>query len=106
MKTRAAVLRELGLARPYAETRPLQIEDLDLAAPADGELLIRVAAAGLCHSDLSVVDGSRPRPVPLALGHEAAGVVETVGPGVSDVRESDHVVLSFMPSCARGSSPT
>jgi alcohol dehydrogenase len=60
---------------------------------------VRVAAAGLCHSDLSVVDGTRPRPVPMVLGHEAAGVVEAVGPGVGDVREGDHVVLSFVPSC-------
>lgn len=85
--------------RPYAETRPLTIEELELAPPQAGELQLRVAAAGLCHSDLSVVDGTRPRPVPMVLGHEAAGVVETVGPGVSDVHEGDHVVLSFVPSC-------
>ncbi len=60
---------------------------------------MRVAAAGLCHSDLSVVDGTRPRPMPMVLGHEAAGVVETVGPGVTDVQVGDHVVLSFVPSC-------
>ena len=77
----------------------MTIEDLELAPPQAGELQLRVAAAGLCHSDLSVVDGTRPRPVPMVLGHEAAGVVETVGPGVSDVHEGDHVVLSFVPSC-------
>ncbi|MBA2460373.1 MAG: alcohol dehydrogenase catalytic domain-containing protein [Actinobacteria bacterium] len=99
MRTRAAVLHELGVERPYADTRPLRIEELDLAAPRNGELLLRVGAAGLCHSDLSVVDGTRPRPVPMVLGHEAAGVVESVGPGVSDVRQGDHVVLSFVPSC-------
>jgi alcohol dehydrogenase len=99
VKTRAAVLHDLGVERPYTETRPLRIEELELAPPGDGELLIRVGAAGLCHSDLSVVDGTRPRPVPMVLGHEAAGVVEAVGPGVSDVREGDHVVLSFVPSC-------
>jgi alcohol dehydrogenase len=99
--TRGAVLYEVGLDRPYADTQPLRIEELELAAPEHGELLIRVAAAGLCHSDLSVVDGTRPRPVPMVLGHEAAGVVETVGPGVADVREGDHVVLSFVPSCGR-----
>ncbi len=101
MITRAAVLRELGAARPYADSRPLAVEELELAAPRDGELLIRVGAAGLCHSDLSVVDGTRPRPVPMALGHEAAGVVETVGAGIRDVRPGDHVVLSFVPSCGR-----
>ena len=60
---------------------------------------MRVAAAGLCHSDLSVVDGTRPRPVPIVLGHEAAGVVEAIGPGVTDIGAGDHVVLSFVPSC-------
>jgi alcohol dehydrogenase len=99
--TRSAVLRDLGAERPYEQSRPLSIEELELAPPGNGELLVRVAAAGLCHSDLSVVDGTRPRPVPMALGHEAAGVVEAVGPGVTDVRESDHVVLSFVPSCGR-----
>ncbi len=99
MITRGSVLHEIGRARPYAETRPLTVEELELAPPASGELQIRVAAAGLCHSDLSVVDGTRPRPVPMVLGHEAAGIVEAVGPGVTDVREGDHVVLSFVPSC-------
>ncbi len=101
MITRAAVLRELGRARPYADSRPLEVEELELEPPRDGELLIRVGAAGLCHSDLSVVDATRPRPVPMALGHEAAGVVETVGAGNRDVRPGDHVVLSFVPSCGR-----
>ena len=99
MITRAAVLHEIGRERPYAESRPLQIEELELAPPESGELLIRVRAAGLCHSDLSVVDGTRVRPVPMVLGHEAAGVVEAVGPAVADVRPGDHVVLSFVPSC-------
>ncbi|MEO9176751.1 MAG: zinc-binding dehydrogenase [Gaiellales bacterium] len=99
MKTKAVVLEALGLAGPYAETRPLQVVELELDAPGAGELLVRVEAAGICHSDLSVIDGSRPRPVPLALGHEAAGVVEAVGPGVRDVVEGDHVVLTFVPSC-------
>ncbi|HWN23461.1 MAG TPA: alcohol dehydrogenase catalytic domain-containing protein, partial [Gaiellaceae bacterium] len=93
------MLRELGRPRPYADSRPLEVEELELEAPRDGELLIRVGAAGLCHSDLSVVDGTRPRPVPMALGHEAAGVVEAIGPGVGDVRAGDHVVLSFVPGC-------
>ncbi len=99
MKTRAAVLTEIGAAGPYAETRPLRIEELDIDAPGAGELLVRIEAAGVCHSDLSVVDGNRPRPVPMALGHEAGGVVEEVGPGVRDVSVGDHVVLTFVPSC-------
>ena len=60
---------------------------------------MRVRAAGLCHSDLSVIDGSRPRPLPMALGHEAAGVVEEVGPGVEGFGPGDHVVLTFVPAC-------
>lgn len=99
MKIRAVVLQELGRPRPYAETTPLHVEELDLDPPGAGELLVRVVAAGICHSDLSVVNGSRPRPVPLALGHEAAGIVAEVGPGVKDVRDGDQVVLTFVPSC-------
>ncbi len=73
MKVRGAVLREMGLPRPYAESRPLEIVEMDLAPPGPDELLVRVRAAGLCHSDLSVIDGSRPRVMPMVLGHEAAG---------------------------------
>jgi alcohol dehydrogenase len=99
MKVRAAVLREAGLQAPYAESRPLELVELDLAPPGPGELLVRVGATGLCHSDLSVIDGSRPRPLPMVLGHEAAGEVVDVGPAVKRVRAGDHVVLTFMPSC-------
>jgi alcohol dehydrogenase len=99
MKTRSAVLQRLEAPTPYADSKPLVIEELELEEPRAGELLVRVAAAGLCHSDLSVLNGARPRPTPMALGHEAAGVVEKVGPGVIDVAEGDHVVLVFVPSC-------
>ncbi|ULQ48275.1 zinc-dependent alcohol dehydrogenase family protein [Flagellatimonas centrodinii] len=99
MKTRAAVLRQMGLPAPYADSRPLQVETVDLAPPAEGELLIRVQAAGLCHSDLSVINGSRPRVMPMVLGHEAAGVVEACGPGVTDFAPGDAVVFSFVPVC-------
>ncbi len=99
MKIRAAVLREAGLAPPYATRRPLAIEEVDLDEPHDGEVLVRIRAAGLCHSDLSVIDGNRPRPTPMVLGHEAAGVVERVGPGVRDLEAGDHVVMVFVPSC-------
>jgi alcohol dehydrogenase len=99
MKIRAAVLRAMGLPRPYAESRPLTIEALDLAPPGPGEVLVRIKAAGLCHSDLSVIAGNRPRPVPMALGHEAAGIVEACGAGIGDLVPGDHVVMVFVPSC-------
>lgn len=99
MRTRAAVLREMGAPGPYAESRPLGIEELELDPPGPGEVLVRVGAAGLCHSDLSVIDGSRPRVMPMALGHEAAGEVVGLGPGVEGLAEGDHVVLAFVPAC-------
>ncbi|WP_233859273.1 zinc-dependent alcohol dehydrogenase family protein [Paraburkholderia sp. HD33-4] len=99
MKIKAAVLQAMGAAAPYAESRPLSIEDVELAPPGPDEVLIRIAAAGLCHSDLSVINGDRPRPMPMALGHEAAGIVEQLGDGVTDLQVGDHVVVVFVPSC-------
>ncbi|MFL5111491.1 MAG: zinc-dependent alcohol dehydrogenase family protein [Microvirga sp.] len=99
MKIRAAVLNEMGAPAPYAQSKPLKIETIELDPPGPGEILVKIAAAGLCHSDLSVIEGNRPRPMPMALGHEAAGVVEEVGPGVDDLRKGDHVVMVFVPSC-------
>ncbi len=99
MKIRAAVLRRSPVLPPYAQTKPLSIEEIDLEPPGRDEILVRIGAAGLCHSDLSVINGDRPRPVPMALGHEAAGVVEAVGDGVADLIRGDHVVMSFVPSC-------
>ena len=101
MRVKAAVLGKIGLPPPYATSRPLELLDLDLAPPGRGEVLVRIKAAGLCHSDLSVIDGSRPRPTPMALGHEAAGIVEGLGEGVDDLAAGDHVVLVFVPSCGR-----
>ncbi|MGE2726286.1 alcohol dehydrogenase catalytic domain-containing protein [Mycolicibacterium pulveris] len=101
MRIRGAVLEEIGRPRPYAESRPLSVGELELAPPGDGELLVRIEAAGLCHSDLSVVDGSRARPVPMLLGHEAAGIVEQVGAGVSDVDVGARVVMTFLPRCGQ-----
>ena len=101
MKIKAAVLHQMGSPRPYAESRPIHIEEVDLDAPEEGEVLVRVAAAGVCHSDLSVVDGARPRPLPMVLGHEGSGVVEEVGPGVDDLAKGDHVVFVFVPSCGK-----
>lgn len=99
MRTRAAILTKVGAPAPYATSRPLEVTDIELAPPGPGEVLLRMKAAGLCHSDLSVIDGNRPRPVPMALGHEGAGVVEEVGAGVTDLKVGDHVVTAFVPSC-------
>ena len=99
MKIRAAVLDRMGASLPYAESKPLRIATVDLAPPGRGEVLVRVAAAGLCHSDLSVINGDRPRPMPMALGHEAAGIVEALGEDVTDLQPGDHVVMVFVPSC-------
>jgi alcohol dehydrogenase len=99
MQMRAAVLEAIGLPRPYATSRPLTIADVELDPPGPGEVLIAIRAAGLCHSDLSVIDGARPRPVPMVLGHEAAGVIEEIGAGILDLKVGDHVVTSFVPSC-------
>jgi alcohol dehydrogenase len=101
MKTKAAVLYRMGQPAPYAESKPLVIDDVELDGPGEGEVLVEVVAAGLCHSDLSVIDGSRPRPMPMLLGHEAAGVVRELGPGVRSVAERDRVVFSFVPICGR-----
>src|SRR5215471_11010017 len=98
-KMKAAVLEEMGLPRPYAKSNPLQILELSLEPPGPGEVLIQIKAVGLCHSDLSVINGDRPRPTPMVLGHEAAGRVAECGEGVIDVRPGDHVVLAFVPSC-------
>ena len=99
MKIKAAVLYQMGKERPYHESNPLLIEDVELKNPQSGEILVKIHAAGLCHSDLSVIDGNRPRQVPMVLGHEAAGEVVELGPGVTDLLIGDHVVFSFVPIC-------
>jgi Zn-dependent alcohol dehydrogenase len=99
VKIKAAVLDKMGLALPYAKSRPLTIEEIELESPGQGEVLVKIAAAGLCHSDLSVIDGSRPRPMPMVLGHEASGTIEKLGSGVDDLKVGDQVVMVFVPSC-------
>jgi alcohol dehydrogenase len=99
MRVRGAVLRQMGLPRPYVDSQPLEIVELELDPPGPGELLVRVGAAGLCHSDLSVIDGSRPRVMPMVLGHEAAGEVVGTGGDTPGFAAGDHVVLSFVPTC-------
>lgn len=99
MQTTAAILDAMGAARPYATSTPLRLAPVDLAPPGPRELLVRIDAAGVCHSDLSVIDGNRPRPVPMALGHEAAATVLATGPDVSRAAVGDRVVLAFLPAC-------
>ena len=99
MRMRAAVMYEQGLALPFADSRPLVIEDVELDGPGAGEVLIKVVAAGLCHSDLSAIAGKRKRKVPTVVGHEAGGEVMDTGPGITDLKPSDRVVAVFVSSC-------
>ena len=85
----------------HGSGRPVAIEDVRVKDPGAGEVRVAIKAAGLCHSDLSVVDGSIPYPIPVVLGHEGAGIVEAVGPGVTAVKEGDAVVLSTLAHCGR-----
>ena len=91
MKTKAAVVYEPG--------KRIEIEELDLDGPKDGEVLIRYTHAGLCHSDIHIAHGDLPARLPMVLGHEGAGIIEEIGPGVTRVKPGDHVVLSFIPNC-------
>jgi len=95
----AAVLRQSGRPRPYDASRPLRQEVLELEPPRSGELLVRVRAAGLCHSDLSTIDGARERPTPMVLGHEAAGEVVGMGRDTENFQVGDHVAMTFVPAC-------
>ena len=101
IKCRAAVLFDMGLSRPFAKSKPVKVEEIELDPPGFGEVLVKVAAAGLCHSDLSVVNGNRPRAMPMVLGHEGSGVIEELGEGVDDYEIGDHVVFIFVPSCGK-----
>jgi len=89
--SRAAVLHELHA--------PLTIEDVEVAAPRSDEVLVRLVASGVCHSDLHTINGSFPWPLPAIFGHEGAGVVEEIGPGVTNVNPGDHVILTWLPYC-------
>lgn len=93
MKARAAVLRE--------SPGRYEVVDVDIDSPRDHEVIIRYVASGLCHSDLHFLDGSHAGPLPMCAGHEGAGIIEEVGPGVAGLRPGDHVVASFIPSCGR-----
>ena len=103
MQANAAVL--------YEAKKPLVVEDVELLEPGPHEVQVRWVANGVCHSDLHVMTGDYPHPLPVILGHEAAGVVEKIGPGVETVTPGDHVCSSYIPSCGRcwyciGGQPT
>lgn len=104
MLIRGAVLETSAAPSPFAESQPFTIDDVELDPPGHGELLVRIEAAGVCHSDLSVVGGSRERPLPMLLGHEAAGIVDEVGPGVSGIEVGARVVMTFLPRCGECAS--
>ncbi|MFT5449165.1 MAG: alcohol dehydrogenase [Gammaproteobacteria bacterium] len=101
MKMKAVVLSAGGSASPYAESLPLKVEEVDLDPPKAGEVLCKIAGAGLCHSDLSIINGASPRKMPMVMGHEGSGVVAEVGAGVNDIKPGDHVVFQFRTSCGR-----
>lgn len=100
MKIKAAVLHQIGgHERPYNKSNPLKIEEVVLGKPGKEEVLVQIKAAGLCHSDLSVIDGNRPRQTPMVLGHEAAGIIVELGEDVKGFEVGDHVVFGFLPVC-------
>ena len=101
MRIKAAVLREIGRPRPYSESRPLTIEEVELDPPGPGEVLIQIKAAGLCHSDLVAINGERAKPVPIVVGHEASGIVAELGSDVNNIEIGDHIVPSFVASCGQ-----
>lgn len=98
---KGAVLRRIGCPQPYAESRPLSIETITLAPPTASDVVVKVAGAGLCHSDLSVINGDRGRDVPMVMGHEGAGEIVELGSAVTDLRVGDHVAFQFSVSCGR-----
>jgi Zn-dependent alcohol dehydrogenase len=99
MRMTGAVIFEQALPTPYATSRPFRIEDVDLEGPGEREVLVEVRAAGLCHSDLSTVAGTNPRKLPMVGGHEGAGIVREVGPGVDRLKPGDHVVMTVASGC-------
>lgn len=99
MRMTAAVMYEQGLPTPYVESRPFVIEEVELEGPGEGEVLVEVRAAGLCHSDLSQVAGLRKRKLPVVGGHEGAGIVREVGRGVARFKPGDHVVMTVACGC-------
>ena len=101
MKMKAAILHEQGREHPFTQSKALSVEEVELDPPGEGEVLIKTGAAGLCHSDLSMINGTMQRKLPMVPGHEAAGVVEEIGKNVTQCKVGDHVVMSFVPICGK-----
>ncbi|MGN7949368.1 alcohol dehydrogenase catalytic domain-containing protein [Microbacterium sp. 22215] len=101
---KAAVLRSTDSPAPWAGSVPIDVTSVDLAPPQRGEVLVRMEAAGVCHSDLSRIAGVRECHVPMLLGHEGCGIVAEVGPGVDGVAVGDKVTMTFMPRCGECAS--
>ena len=101
MRMTAAVMYQQGLPTPFAESKPFLIEEVELDPPGPGEVLVEVRAAGLCHSDLSVLEGLRTRPLPIVGGHEGAGIVREVGAGVTGLSPGDHVAMAAVAGCGK-----
>jgi S-(hydroxymethyl)glutathione dehydrogenase/alcohol dehydrogenase len=93
MRFRAAVLHQVDT--------PLRVQEVEMAALRPGDVLVRVGASGLCHTDLEVIQGALAYPLPIVLGHEGAGIVEAVGSDVLSLKPGDHVICSWNPSCGR-----
>ncbi|MGR7911429.1 zinc-binding dehydrogenase [Lysinibacillus capsici] len=101
MKIKSAMLFETTNEVPFEKSLPIKIVEAELKPPGYGEVLVKIKVAGLCHSDLSRITGKRKCVLPIALGHEASGIVEVVGEGVQEFEVGDHVVCTFVPSCGK-----
>jgi alcohol dehydrogenase len=101
MRMTACVVRAGGAAQPFAESKPVSVEQVELDGPGHEEMLVKIGGAGLCHSDLSILNGDRLRGLPIVLGHEGAGEVMEIGKGITDVKVGDHVVFQFSANCGR-----
>lgn len=101
MRMIAAVMYEQGLPMPFATSNPFRIEEVELEGPGEGEVLVEIRGAGLCHSDLSVLEGHRKRPLPVVGGHEGAGIVRELGRGVTGLAPGDHVAIAAVAGCGK-----
>lgn len=101
MKMIAAVMYAQGLPRPYAQSQPFHVEEVELQGPGPGEVLVEVRAAGLCHSDMTTVAGTNKRPLPIVGGHEGAGIVRELGTNVKGISPGDHVVMVNVTGCGK-----